>query len=593
VAQHDYVIANGTGAAVRSDLNNALAAIVSNNSGSTAPATTYAYQWWADTSAGQLKLRNAANDNWIVIQELDGTMLMEDGSAASPGLAFASDLDTGFFRAGTNQLGIATNGVERVEFGTSEVVFNDGGADVDFRIEGDTNANLLFVDASADAVGIGSSSPASKLTVAGTQGNFRVDPDSVSNEVQLLATVPDNSGFRNYRIRSNQLFLDTSGATALTIDSSQRVGIGSTTPSELLVVRGSSPVIRFEDTGGGAVNLDANASSFVIDADPTNATGSTTIQFKTDGAERARIDSSGRLLVGTSSTSQASTALLAGNSAGTDHAILRITTKSSAPASGGPLGSLVWADSGHTTAAAINVLRDGGTWTSGSSQPTRLEFSTTPDSGSSPVERMRIGNQGNIGIGQTTNSIVRLALTGQSATSSDFAIGLYNSSSTTLFAVRNDGLFNTGSAANSPYNFTTASAANFVVDSAGNCFRSTSSSRFKTDIETLQSSYADALLNVRPVWYRSTAPGDSQHPEWGYWGFIAEEVAEIDPRLVFWKTHETEKDEDGNTVQVELEEPIAEGVQYDRFVPHLLNLLKRQKEQIAAMEARLSALEGA
>ena len=74
MATHDYVIANASGAAVRADLNNALAAIVSNNSSATAPATTYAYQWWADTTANQLKLRNTANDAWIVIRELDGTM---------------------------------------------------------------------------------------------------------------------------------------------------------------------------------------------------------------------------------------------------------------------------------------------------------------------------------------------------------------------------------------------------------------------------------------------------------------------------------------------------------------------------------------
>jgi hypothetical protein len=39
------------------------------------------------------------------------------------------------------------------------VVFNDAGADVDFRVEGDTDANLLFVDASADRVGIGTNAP--------------------------------------------------------------------------------------------------------------------------------------------------------------------------------------------------------------------------------------------------------------------------------------------------------------------------------------------------------------------------------------------------------------------------------------------------
>jgi hypothetical protein len=68
MAQADYVVANGTGAAVRSDLNGQLAAIVSNNSGATEPATMYAYQWWADTTAGLLKLRNSANNAWITLR---------------------------------------------------------------------------------------------------------------------------------------------------------------------------------------------------------------------------------------------------------------------------------------------------------------------------------------------------------------------------------------------------------------------------------------------------------------------------------------------------------------------------------------------
>jgi len=165
MATHDYVLANASGAAFRADLNNALAAIVSNNSSTTEPATTYAYMWWADTTSGQLKLRNAANDDWVVIQELDGTLLMEDGTVGAPGLAFASDLDTGLLRPAANQLAIATNGVERIEFGTSEVVVNDGGADVDFRVEGDTEANLLVVDAGNDRIGIAESAPGTLVEI--------------------------------------------------------------------------------------------------------------------------------------------------------------------------------------------------------------------------------------------------------------------------------------------------------------------------------------------------------------------------------------------------------------------------------------------
>lgn len=75
MAQHDYDIANGTGAAVRTDINNVLDAVVSTNSGSSAPSTTYSYQQWADTSAGLLKIRNGANNAWVTVGTLDAANL--------------------------------------------------------------------------------------------------------------------------------------------------------------------------------------------------------------------------------------------------------------------------------------------------------------------------------------------------------------------------------------------------------------------------------------------------------------------------------------------------------------------------------------
>lgn len=82
MAQHDYSLANQSGASFRTDLNNALSAIVSNNSGATEPTTTFAYQWWADTTTGILKQRNAANSAWVSILTL------------STGVPIASILDT-------------------------------------------------------------------------------------------------------------------------------------------------------------------------------------------------------------------------------------------------------------------------------------------------------------------------------------------------------------------------------------------------------------------------------------------------------------------------------------------------------------------
>ena len=65
MAQHDYVIDNSTGANVRADINNALLAISSNNSGSSAPSTTYALQSFANTTDSMLQLRNAANNAFV------------------------------------------------------------------------------------------------------------------------------------------------------------------------------------------------------------------------------------------------------------------------------------------------------------------------------------------------------------------------------------------------------------------------------------------------------------------------------------------------------------------------------------------------
>lgn len=83
MAQHDYNIANQSGQAFRADLNNALAAIVSNNSGASAPSTTYAYQYWVDTSSSPalLKQRNGANNAWVTIGQLD-TANLQAGTAS-------------------------------------------------------------------------------------------------------------------------------------------------------------------------------------------------------------------------------------------------------------------------------------------------------------------------------------------------------------------------------------------------------------------------------------------------------------------------------------------------------------------------------
>lgn len=93
MSQHDFSIANQTASSARSDINNGLQALASNNSGASAPSTTYANMFWYDTTNNILKMRNEADSTWIdvvyinqstgVTSILDNTNLVTSGGATA------------------------------------------------------------------------------------------------------------------------------------------------------------------------------------------------------------------------------------------------------------------------------------------------------------------------------------------------------------------------------------------------------------------------------------------------------------------------------------------------------------------------------
>jgi len=108
MAEHDYIIDNQSAPAFRADLNNALQAIVSQNSKGTAPSVTYANMFWYDTASNWLYARNETNSAWIRFAFLDQATnrisLVDDTSIVNTSgaqVGLLGDQSTGTWQAGT------------------------------------------------------------------------------------------------------------------------------------------------------------------------------------------------------------------------------------------------------------------------------------------------------------------------------------------------------------------------------------------------------------------------------------------------------------------------------------------------------------
>ena len=170
--------------------------------------------------------------------------------------------------------------------------------------------------------------------------------------------------------------------------------------------RSSSGAVSFSSNGVNTATLGSNsftAPSFIPTSSSVPSNGvflpaANSVAIATNGTQQATVDSSGRLLIGTSSSSEVNTAVFQGNSAAGSAAIVTISNSLNNPTSTQTLAVLSFSDNSHVKAAQIECLRDGGTWTSGTSQPSALKFSTTANGASSPTERLRIRSTGAWGL---------------------------------------------------------------------------------------------------------------------------------------------------------------------------------------------------
>ena len=140
----------------------------------------------------------------------------------------------------------------------------------------------------------------------------------------------------------------------------------------------------------------------------------------------------------------------------------------------------------------------------------------------------------------------------------------------------------------SPVRTTVNSAPNVYYDTLKNEFKVilparrelkgttplSSNRRLSTDIQDVAASDSARVWDLRPVSYRALGETAAAHnaDDATSYGFIAEEVAEVDPRLCFWG-----EDAEGM--------PQVEGVNYDQVIPLLLQEARQLKAETEALKA--------
>jgi hypothetical protein len=567
------------------------------------------------------------------------------GTEANPSISFVSDPNSGLFSPGADQVAISTNGTGRlfvnangnVGVGTSNVIGN--ASSVYLTVNGSTLGGIALKSADSTVGYLQGESTLIRLSSDGaipitfdTNGSERLRIDSsgrlglgTSSPAQLLETQDGNIQIRNSLTLSvntlspygltfrnaNQLGQDrgtiaeikpylagagdndfglqfrtqatTSGGitTKMTLTPGGSLGIGTTSPASIFHVKTGTDA-NFVANNGGA------GSALRLMALNDAGTNNTNLQLQFDqlifapiGTERARIDSSGRLLVGTSSYAANSNFAVAGyNGLASGQGVLDIVLGTTRPAGAdSAIGSIRFTSQSVTSSnyhyASISAISDGAS-SSDTDIPGRLVFSTTADGASSSTEAMRITSSQNIRIGTTAEgsgfSAGRIRLVGNTGGIN----GLYTEQDTAGgYSIVSNTISNGGTYYHVAFFEAGTQRGSITSNGSATAYNTSSDYRLKENVVPLTGA-ADRLNQLQVHRFNFTADPDKTVD-----GFLAHEAQAVVPECVTGTKDEV--DGEGN--------PVYQGIDQSKLVPLLTAALQEALAEIESLKARVTALE--
>jgi len=422
------------------------------------------------------------------------------------------------------------------------------------------------------------------ITIRSTDGNY--------SNIYYADGGGNAQGYVSYQHSTDSLQFATATNERMRIDSSGRLLLGTTTEG---VSTGDTFTIATSSSTGMTLRSGTSNEGNIFFSDGTSGAdeyrgsiqynhGSNFLTIGTDGSERLRIDSSGRLIVGTDTASSAgesqySLLEVSGNTSGATGSGLVTIKKgeaASAMSDGDTIGRLIFAGKTGGDFAQIQVNVDGSP--SGNDFPGNMRFNICADGASAPAERMRIDSSGRLLVGRTSNITSNSVATChvlEQITDFNWTFGLHCNQTNKVGMT----VYYTDTTNNLDcFRFMVASSTKFVVSGSGNVsnannsYGSVSDVALKENIVDAKSQWNDLKnIKVRNFNFKESTGNHGKTMI----GVVAQEVETVSPKLI-------------HTNDAGFKE-----VSYSVLYMKAIKALQEAQARIETLETKVAALEAA